>query len=428
MAKRLLPTTKTQVSGHRFMRRRVEHGLIFGDVRMIHDPLGSRRRAMIFGIVAVLMISGIMGLFAWMRPNPDPGDAPILRASDGTLYVRVGDAVHPVTNLTSARLITGSSAEPVRVGDEHLASMSMGVPVGIVNAPSMFAPDVAAAGAAGTTASNGDDPWSVCATEGTTIVRAGNAPTPLPVGEAVLADANESEWVIDAHGRAKLPPPTTPEGRIIRRAIGIDSSTPRWKPPAQLVAAVKELPPYGMPSPLPEVLRTNDGDDGVWVRTDADTVLAVSAVEAQILLDSGASARDIGRAELAQYADADPADGPNLPDIVPKWVNPSEFAVCADAAGGGATLAPADATAGSVELSGDSVATHFAGLTAGSVAVDTGHGYQVVAGNGLRNPVPDAQTLEIIGVNRTVPVRWEIISLLPEGEPLERERALTATY
>ena len=36
MAK-LLPTTKTQVSGHRFMRRRVEHGIVFGDVRMIHD-------------------------------------------------------------------------------------------------------------------------------------------------------------------------------------------------------------------------------------------------------------------------------------------------------------------------------------------------------------------------------------------------------
>ena len=80
---RLLPTTKTQVSGHRFLRRRVEHGLILGDIRMIHDPLSSRRRAMIFGLVAVLMISGVMGLFAWMRPNPDPGEAAVIRAADG---------------------------------------------------------------------------------------------------------------------------------------------------------------------------------------------------------------------------------------------------------------------------------------------------------------------------------------------------------
>lgn len=421
MAKRLLPTTKTQVSGHRFMRRRVEHGLIFGDVRMIHDPLGSRRRAVIFGLVAVLMISGIMGLFAWMRPNPDPGDAPILRASDGTLYVRVGDAVHPVTNLTSARLITGSPAEPVRVGDEHLTAIARGVPVGIVNAPAMFAPDSATAGAG----ANSEDAWSVCATEDMTIVRAGTAPTPLAAGEAVLAEANESEWVIDAHGRTKLPPPTTPEGRIIRRAIGIDSSTPRWKPAAQVVAAVKELPPYTMPAPLPEVLRT---DEGVWVRTDADTVHAVTEVEAQILLDSGAPTRDIGRAELAEYADADPADGPNLPDTAAKWMNPSDLAVCASADGGGATMTQSAATEGAVELSGESVATHFAGLTAGSVAVDSGHGYHVVAGNGLRNPVPDEHTLEVIGAKRIEPVRWEILSLLPEGEPLERERALTATY
>ena len=46
----------------------------------------------------------------------------------------------------------------------------------------------------------------------------------------------------------------------------------------------------------------------------------------------------------------------------------------------------------------------------------------------MRNPVPDEHTLEVIGAKRIEPVRWEILSLLPEGEPLERERALTATY
>ena len=111
---RLLPTTKTQVSGHRFLRRRVEHGLILGDIRMIHDPLSSRRRAMIFGVVAVVMISGVMGLFAWMRPNPNPGEAAIIRAADGSLFARVDETVHPVTNLTSARLIVGGPEDPVR--------------------------------------------------------------------------------------------------------------------------------------------------------------------------------------------------------------------------------------------------------------------------------------------------------------------------
>ena len=55
------------------MQRRVEHGLIYGDIRMIHDPLAARRRAGIFGAVGVVLIAAVMGLFAWMSPNPHPG-------------------------------------------------------------------------------------------------------------------------------------------------------------------------------------------------------------------------------------------------------------------------------------------------------------------------------------------------------------------
>ena len=56
MSTSLLPTTKAQVSGHRFLVRRVEHGLVLGDIRMLHDPLGARRRALLFGLTAVVLI------------------------------------------------------------------------------------------------------------------------------------------------------------------------------------------------------------------------------------------------------------------------------------------------------------------------------------------------------------------------------------
>lgn len=185
MAK-LLPTTRAQVSGHQFMRRRMEHGLIFGDVRMIHDPLASRRRATIFGTAAVAMIAGVMGLFAWMRPDADPGDAPIVRAADGTLYVRVGEAAHPVTNLASARLIAGSPAEPARIGDAHLAALPRGVPVGIVAAPGMFAPEDASPAS-----------WSVCGVDTITVI-AGEAPQPMPADVAALAADASREWLVTA--------------------------------------------------------------------------------------------------------------------------------------------------------------------------------------------------------------------------------------
>ena len=88
---KILPTTKAQVSGHKFLVRRMQHALVLGDISMIHDPLASRRRALIFGIVAVLLISLGSGLLAWLRPDPDPGQAELLSSEQGQLYVRVDD-------------------------------------------------------------------------------------------------------------------------------------------------------------------------------------------------------------------------------------------------------------------------------------------------------------------------------------------------
>ncbi|AIG63693.1 hypothetical protein CATYP_02225 [Corynebacterium atypicum] len=67
------PTTRAQVSGHRFLSRRIRHGLVFGDIRMIHDPLARRRRAAIFGVVAAVLAAACAGLMALIDPAPDPG-------------------------------------------------------------------------------------------------------------------------------------------------------------------------------------------------------------------------------------------------------------------------------------------------------------------------------------------------------------------
>ena len=81
-----------------------------------------------------------------------------------------------------------------------------------------------------------------------------------------------------------------------------------------------------------------------------------------------------------------------------------------------------------IALSGTSVATHFVGLADGSIGVDSGHGFHVVASNGLRHRAPDAETLATVGAVHVERVPWEIVSLLPEGEELTRAAALTATY
>ena len=62
------------------------------------------------------------------------------------------------------------------------------------------------------------------------------------------------------------------------------------------------------------------------------------------------------------------------------------------------------------------------------MGVDSGHGFHVVAANGLRHRAPDQDTLTIVGAHHVEEVPWEIVGLLPEGEELTREAALTATY
>lgn len=422
---RLLPTTKTQVSGHRFLRRRVEHGLILGDIRMIHDPLSSRRRAMIFGVVAVVMISGVMGLFAWMRPNPNPGEAAIIRAADGSLFARVDETVHPVTNLTSARLIVGGPEDPVRAGDEHLATLARGVPVGIGVAPSVFAPEDAA-----------DTYWSACTVpvpdaKPEVVVRADDARVPaLAPGSAIVAEVDHRDWLVTAQGRTQLPPSTSPDGRVVRRVLGIDASTPRWRPPADLFGALQEQPTFALPDTLPRVLLTGERE---WAETSGG-VQPITSVQAEILVEAGAQVSEVPAQAVADKPDAGTPLPIDLPEERMRLLDPAgeptgeAKATCVTEAGGAAMLPVPEAMAGHVRLSGASPASYFVGLSAGAVAVDTGNGYHVVDQSGLRHGVPDEATLETIGAAKVERVPWRLVKLLPRGEALERTAALTATY
>jgi type VII secretion protein EccB len=129
-------TTRAQVNGYRFLIRRLEHALIRGDSRMIHDPMRGQTRALIVGFVIAVVITGGAGVMAFFKPTPNMGDAQILLSkSSGAPFVRIGDRVHPVLNLASARLIVGKNDSPKDVDDKFLNTVPRGPMVGIVGAP-----------------------------------------------------------------------------------------------------------------------------------------------------------------------------------------------------------------------------------------------------------------------------------------------------
>ena len=129
-------TTRAQVNGYRFLIRRLEHALIRADSRMIHDPMRGQIRSLLVGLAVAVLVTGACGVLAFFKPSPNIGNAQILLSSSGGgLYVRIGDRLHPVLNLASARLITGKPDAPKSVSDKWLHQLPRGPMVGIIGAP-----------------------------------------------------------------------------------------------------------------------------------------------------------------------------------------------------------------------------------------------------------------------------------------------------
>lgn len=427
---KLAPTTKAQVSGHKFLVRRMQHALVLGDISMIHDPLASRRRALIFGAIAVVLIALGSGLLAWLRPDPNPGDAQLLRSDQSQLYVRVEGTLHPVANLASARLILGEAAEPASIGNSALEDAALGTPIGIADAPV----ELAAPAELDPLAPKPANTWAACparpvhneppfvtsatrdggGTEHELVVSVGHDLRVLPEPAAAYLRHQDRDWLVTSKGRALLPAANSDDGRIIRRTLKLEEPV---EVPAEFLNAFAENPPIR----LPEV-RLLHADNQTWAQVDGG-IVALTETQASMLADASAPLRTVSAQELAGLADAtDPAIDV-IPSTIPSIVD-GDVWLCANTEGAAVELAPVESL---VELPGDSAASHFTGLNGGAVAVDTGSGVHVIESTGRRHELPDVALVDALGVD-VQEAAWPIVRLLPEATALTRENALAASY
>src|SRR5215813_13002146 len=96
-------TTKVQVSGWRFLLRRLEHAIVRRDTRMFDDPLQFYSRSVTVGIVIAVLIVVGAGALALFKPQGKLGGGSLF--ADGTtyqIYLNMAGKLHPVFNLTSA--------------------------------------------------------------------------------------------------------------------------------------------------------------------------------------------------------------------------------------------------------------------------------------------------------------------------------------
>ncbi len=154
-----------KADGHRFLVRRMEHALVRRDFAMHDDALRTQSRSLVVGcVIAVLAVAGC-AILALVKPHGAIGDEKIVMAREtGALYVRIDDTLHPVLNLASARLVAGTAASPVAVGEADIARAKRGPQVGIPGAPATIGAPLT------------DPSWTVC-DDDLTVVVVGAAPS-----------------------------------------------------------------------------------------------------------------------------------------------------------------------------------------------------------------------------------------------------------
>src|SRR3954464_2422794 len=131
-------TTKVQVSGWRFLLRRVAHAIVRRSTRMFSGPLQCYRRAVSAGITIAVLVCLGAALLAYFKPLGKRGEDTLLvdRTTNQLYVVLPGNGeLRPVYNLTSARLVLGNANTPSAVKSDELNRMSKGQPVGIPGAP-----------------------------------------------------------------------------------------------------------------------------------------------------------------------------------------------------------------------------------------------------------------------------------------------------
>ncbi|OSC42969.1 type VII secretion protein EccB [Mycobacterium decipiens] len=146
-------TNWLHVSGYRFLVRRIECALLFGDIPAANATLRARTASLAVGCVLAIIAMTGCAFVALLRPQLALGQATIVMGREsGALYVRVGDTWHPVLNLASARLIAATNANPQPVRDSELGRTKRGPLLGISGAPQLLAPPLSAL----------ESVWTIC--------------------------------------------------------------------------------------------------------------------------------------------------------------------------------------------------------------------------------------------------------------------------
>ena len=452
-------TTKVQVSGWRFLLRRLEHAIVRRDTRMFDDPLQFYSRSVALGVVvSVLIIVGALAM-AYFKPQGKLGGGNLfVDRTTNQLYLKVAGQLHSVYNLTSARLVLGNPADPTTVKSAELSKLPKGQSIGIPGAP--YATPVS---------SDSSSVWTLC----DTVTRAESInPTvqtaiiampvvidpsvdPILPNEALLASYQGKDWVVTAKGRHA----TDLSDRPMTFAVGIRGTA---KPSPLSTAMFNALPDAGswqLP-PIPGAGSPNTlGLPEELVIGSVLQIHSTSGTKYFVVLPDGVAAVNANTAAALRALDSyglvdPPAVVPNvivkipevlygspLPDEPVKIVSrPQDPTLCWtwERKTGDHNPKTAVLTGRHLPIPASAMADGIKQIQgAATVYVDGGKFVQLqspdprygealyyVDPQGVRYGLADQQTASALGLPTPKTAPWEIIRLLVDGPVLSKEAAL----
>lgn len=416
-------TTSLQVSGYRFLLRRLELALVIGDPRMAHDPLRAQRRSIGVGFLVSALIAGGAVMLSLLRPAPSIDDAALVADEQGSLHVRLEDGFHPVSNVASARLVL---RQPVEVKNSTAALIQegnggapMGPAVGIGHVPGLNPAPV--------------QQWLVCDTS-----EAAGKPDTLQV-KAVgkvesyqrgVVRSGKAVWLIDGAKRSLA------EGGAAR-ALGAVEIPMAPELLNRFDEQADSLIPRGLSGLKKPFHRAGTvahaGDRAFLVgRGGVSEVTGPRREYVEALAPGGSFDSELG----AVMAQPTVELLPNVPDREVSWAHPEQSCLgekgLAEPAGDGqgestgATQGAADGagagTGGTGEASAQDPRAAYAG-PAGTSALLTERGFFLIDATGTRFTVGKAEDLTALGFTEHTQVPWRVISGLPEGGVLSEANA-----
>jgi ESX secretion system ATPase EccB len=454
-----VPSRQDQLHSYQYSQQRVVAALVTHDPDPQRSPL---RRAGTTALVSLLIASlavggaAIYGLLTG-HSNVDPTDPKVVFQEKGTgarfVYLESDQKLHPVLNYASGMLLAGADTPEMKsVSTEKLATVQLGLPLGIPDAPdSLPKADALLTGR-----------WSVC----TDNQGVNNKPrSTLLVGDkltdgTVAAEAGKALLVRDPAGDTSLIAGNRrfpiPRSRLVEtlRVLGWSDQAP-WSVSVAWSNAVPLGPDLAAPAirnigaasqvddlRVGQLVTGTDGGRVEVILRDGSAALTdmqARLVQAQPGVRAPVEVQDFVGLPDSKTRLSDAGDPDGLPSSVPDLLESTPGRVCitlpVDARNGdgiridptmpagvavtGAGAAPGDILADFVHVArGKGVVVAAA---ASPTAPDSTGTVSIVTDTGVSYPLAGREVLAKLGYAGTkpVPIPSELVRLLPAGPSLD---------